>query len=109
MPIYEYEPVDRDCLICEGRIEVLQGMNDKAYELCPFCGLAIKRLISKASVQISKKVNPDQAAKKGFSTFRKAQKGVWEKVAGPDNPESKTGDLPEDDGTEDLGGGKLKI
>jgi putative FmdB family regulatory protein len=86
MPIYEYEPVDRDCLMCEGRIEVIQGIKEDALQLCPYCGMSVRRLISRASIQVSKKVSPDQAAKKGFSTFRRAEKGVWEKVAGPDHP-----------------------
>lgn len=86
MPIYEYEPVDRECLICEGRVEVLQGIRDAPYKYCPYCGMEVRRLISKASIKVKKHVDPDSAAKKGFSTFRKAQKGVWEKVAGPDNP-----------------------
>ncbi len=27
MPIYEYEPIDRDCLICDNRLELLQSIN----------------------------------------------------------------------------------
>jgi putative FmdB family regulatory protein len=86
MPIYEYEPDDRECLMCEGRIEVLQTLGEAALKNCPHCGLSVRRVISAASIQIDKSVNPDKAAKKGFSTYRRAQKGVWEKVAGPDNP-----------------------
>lgn len=83
MPIYEYEPDDRECLLCEGRIEVMQGVEDPAYAFCPWCGMAVRRIVSRASFQVAKATTPEAAAKKGFSTFRKVEKGKWEKVAGP--------------------------
>lgn len=86
MPIYEYEPVDRECAICQGRVEAIQNVGDPPYEFCPWCGLSVRRVVSRASIKVSKRVDPDTAAKKGFSTFRKVEKGKWEKVAGPDNP-----------------------
>lgn len=86
MPIYEYEPVDRECLICEGRVEVLQRVSDPPFTHCPYCGLPVRRIVSRPSVRVSKAVTPEKAAKLGFSTFRKAQKGVWEKIAGPEEP-----------------------
>lgn len=94
MPIYEYEPIDRECLICEGRIELLQSLDDKPFEYCPYCGCAVRRLISKANIAVSRRQTPDQAARKGFSTFRKVSKGTWEKVAGPDTPDLSQ---PDDD------------
>jgi putative FmdB family regulatory protein len=86
MPIYEYEPVDRECLMCEGKIEALQRVDDPPLRHCPYCGMSIRRLISKAAIKIDKGTSPENAAKRGFSTFRRAGKGVWEKIAGPDNP-----------------------
>jgi len=83
MPIYEYEPKDRDCLMCEGRVEVLQAIDDPALEYCPHCGLDVRRVISRASIKVDKGITPEAAAKKGFSTYRRAGKGTWEKVAGP--------------------------
>lgn len=82
MPIYEYEPADHDCLMCPNRIMVIQSVNEGALEYCPDCGLAVRRVISQASFKLSKG-GADEAAKRGFSTFRKAEKGVWEKIAGP--------------------------
>jgi putative FmdB family regulatory protein len=84
MPIYEYEPHERDCLMCEGRVEVLQGVSEEALRYCPYCGLEVRRVISRASVQVRTAVDPESAAKKGFTTFRRAGKGVWEKVASPE-------------------------
>lgn len=81
MPIYEYEPADHDCLMCSGRVAVIQAVDDEPLTYCPDCGLEVRRVISKASFKLSKG-NFDDAAKKGFTTFRKSEKGVWEKVAG---------------------------
>ncbi|HRF61079.1 MAG TPA: zinc ribbon domain-containing protein [Fimbriimonadaceae bacterium] len=83
MPIYEYEPIDYDCLICGGRFEALQGIHDEPLPFCPTCGLDCRRVISKASIKIATPTDADRAAKKGLTTFRRAEKGVWEKVAGP--------------------------
>lgn len=94
MPIYEYEPDDRECLMCEGRIEVIQAIDEEPIQFCPFCGLGVRKVISKASIVTSTKVDPEKAAKKGFSTFRRMEKGKWEKIAGPDG--DKPADAPKD-------------
>jgi putative FmdB family regulatory protein len=82
VPIYEYEPLDHDCLMCDGRIEVLQGVNDSPLQYCPYCGLPVRRVISSASIRIAKPVSAEQAAKRGMTTFRRLEKGRYEKVAG---------------------------
>lgn len=89
VPVYEYEPDDRDCLMCEGRVEVLQGLEDEPLRYCPYCGLEVRRVISRASIQVRKGTDPESAAKKGFTTFRRGGKGVWERVAGPDETRPK--------------------
>lgn len=76
--------------MCEGRVEVLQAIQDEALAYCPFCGMEVKRVISKASIKVLKATDPEAAAKRGFTTFRRAGKGVWEKVASPER-EEKTG------------------
>lgn len=83
MPIYEYEPIDYDCLICGGRFEALQGIHDEPLPFCPTCGLDCRRVISKASIKIGRPIGADRAAQKGLTTFRRAERGVWEKIAGP--------------------------
>ncbi|MBI1757489.1 MAG: zinc ribbon domain-containing protein [Fimbriimonas ginsengisoli] len=91
MPIYEYEPDDRVCYICDGRVEVLQAADDPPLEVCPTCGLEVRRLVSGAQFKISKVVSPEEAATHGFATWRKSGKGVWEKIGGegPDVIERK--------------------
>ena len=83
MPIYEYEPDDRECLMCEGRIEVIQGVEEEALKYCPQCGLEVVRVVSRASFKISRPSGADRGAAKGLTTFRRAEHGKWEKVAGP--------------------------
>lgn len=82
MPIYEYEPDDRDCLMCPGRIEVIQGIEEEALKYCPQCGLEVKRVVSRSSFKVSKSSGADKAAARGFTTWKRAEKGKWEKVAG---------------------------
>lgn len=97
MPIYEYEPDERDCLMCEGLVGVIQSLEEAPLKLCPWCGLSVIRVISKASIQVRKMNDPESAAKRGFSTFKKVDDGKWEKVAGPDivddSPAPKGGEL----------------
>ena len=83
MPIYEYEPDDRECLMCPGRIEVIQGIKEDALTYCPQCGLEVRRVISRTSFKIGVEASHDRAARHGLTTFRRAEKGTWEKVAGP--------------------------
>ncbi|HWA83712.1 MAG TPA: zinc ribbon domain-containing protein [Fimbriimonadaceae bacterium] len=83
MPIYEYEPDDRECLMCDGRIEVIQGIEEEPLEFCPQCGLEVRRVISRASFKMARATGADRAADKGLTTFRKTEKGKWEKIAGP--------------------------
>lgn len=82
MPIYEYEKCDGDCEICPGRFDALQGINDDPLAYCPTCGLSVKRVVSPMRFAIDKTTNYDKAAKQGFSTYKKSEYGVWEKVAG---------------------------
>ncbi len=82
MPIYEYEPDNRECLMCDGKIEVIQGIEEAALEYCPQCGLEVKRVISRASFKMSRPSGADRAAAKGFTTWKRVEEGKWEKVAG---------------------------
>lgn len=100
MPIYEYEPDDRECLICSGRIEVLQGIGEKPCRYCPVCGLEVRRLVSQASFVSRGSSDPEKAAQKGFTTYRKAESGIYERVAG-EGPETLHRDAVERSMTSD--------
>ncbi len=43
----------------------------------------MQRIVSRASFKVGQNVSADKAAQHGFSTFKKAGRGTWEKVAGP--------------------------
>ncbi|HXH61523.1 MAG TPA: zinc ribbon domain-containing protein [Fimbriimonadaceae bacterium] len=83
MPIYEYELLDGECQMCPGRFEVLQGADEEPLVYCPGCGLPCKRVVSRVSFSIGGGPDPEKAAKRGFTTWKRAKKGEWEKVAGP--------------------------
>lgn len=82
MPIYEYEPDGHDCLICSGRTEVIQKIDDEPLKYCPTCGLEVRRVISRATFKMDRSVPVDKAADRGFTTFKRVEKGKWEKVGG---------------------------
>jgi putative FmdB family regulatory protein len=83
MPIYEYEPTEHDCLICENRFEVIQEIPEAPLEFCPTCGMPCRRIVSAATFKMSIGADPERAAKRGFTTWRKAGSATWEKIAGP--------------------------
>lgn len=87
MPIYEYEPVDRECLMCPGRIEVLQSISEDALTVCPQCGLEVSRVISRASIQMGMGNLIETAGKNGFTAYKKAESGIYERVTGSEGPE----------------------
>ncbi|CAN5356889.1 hypothetical protein BH11ARM1_BH11ARM1_08920 [soil metagenome] len=68
--------------MCNGRVEVLQGINDDPFQYCPHCGMDVRRVISRATIKMAGSIPEDKASKKGYVTYRRAEKGVWEKTAG---------------------------
>jgi putative FmdB family regulatory protein len=82
MPIYEYEPADHDCLICNGKVEAMQKADEEPLQYCPTCGLEVRRVVSKASFKMDKSFSPDGAAKQGFATYKRLDKGLYERMSG---------------------------
>lgn len=82
MPIYEYEPDGHDCLICNGRTEVIQKITDEPLQYCPTCGLEVRRVVSRASFKLGIQSSPEKSAQRGFTTFKRVEKGKWEKIGG---------------------------
>lgn len=82
MPVYEYEHLYDESDMCDVRFAVVQSVDEAALEYCPFCGLEVKRVVSQVSIVRSFNFDADKAAKRGFTTFRKTEAGMWEKVAG---------------------------
>ena len=88
MPIYEYEPDGHDCLMCEGRVSAIQGINDEPLKFCPDCGLAVRRVISRFNSQVSKGNPIEKGGKQGFTTYRKMETGKYERISGSEGPET---------------------
>ena len=84
MPIYEYAAAAKGCPHCEGHFDVLQKLSEPALTQCPQCGAAVVRVISAPSVAMgnSHLLKEKNVEKRGFTQYRRAGKGVYEKTAG---------------------------
>ena len=84
MPIYEYRPREQNsCDYCADGFEVMQKIADPELTQCPQCGSPVGRLISAPSVpKSSPSMDADNIGKHGFTQYRRAGKGVYEKTAG---------------------------
>lgn len=68
--------------MCDGRVAAIQSLDEAPLEYCPHCGMGVRRVISRVSINVAGKIVEDAASRKGFTTFRKSETGVWEKTAG---------------------------
>jgi len=80
--------------MCEGKIAVIQGVQEDALKFCPWCGMDVKRVISRASFKMATADPTKGTNSKGFTTFKRSEKGIWEKVSG-EGPDFLVGS-PED-------------
>lgn len=77
MPIYEYEHQGEPCKL--GKIfEVEQSFQDDALTQCPECAEAVRRLISRVSINITK--TNSELKDMGFTKLVKRDNGVYENV-----------------------------
>jgi putative FmdB family regulatory protein len=86
LPIYEYHAL-APCAAsttCNGNIEVFASMSAPELLLCPTCGVAIERVISAPSMAVSGShhLKEKHFSERGFTQYRKAGGGVYEKTAG---------------------------
>lgn len=86
MPIYEYEPTDcaKACEKCAHGLEVFARLSDPELTACPDCGNPVRRIISVASIAGGQAhlMQEKNFSKKGFTQYKKAGGGVYEKTAG---------------------------
>lgn len=69
--------------MCPGKFAVLQNVSDEPLDYCPGCGLECKRVISRANIKTGTALTASNAAKKGFTTWKRVGEGKWEKLDGP--------------------------
>lgn len=88
MPIYEYQHEEEAPEGCRPRFEALQSIDDPPLETCPECGMPCRRVISAFGIVTTERalLNPRNLEEKGFTMYKKAGKGVYEKAAGKDGP-----------------------
>ena len=53
MPIYEYRPIQSGCSYCGRGFDVLQKISEQPLQLCPKCGAAVRRAISRFSACVT--------------------------------------------------------
>ncbi len=85
MPIYEYQhSTDRYCEHCARAFEVLQKATQPPLQLCPRCHNPVRRKVSAVNLASpAPSLDDANLDKHGFTKFRKVEKGVYEKTAGP--------------------------
>lgn len=84
MPIYEYQASgERSCKYCAGGFEQLRKSSDPDLDHCPRCQAPVRRKISAPNVgNKGPSLDTSNIEKHGFTQYRKAGKGVYEKTAG---------------------------
>ncbi|MCF6289238.1 MAG: FmdB family transcriptional regulator [Proteobacteria bacterium] len=85
MPFYTYQCVTDDCCdYCREGFELLQRLNAEPLNICLECGNKVKKVISAPNVVAGKAhLTTDKAAQKGgFTKYKRAGDGVYEKTAG---------------------------
>jgi putative FmdB family regulatory protein len=84
MPIYEYKCQEkRHCSLCVDGFDRLERITDPALTTCPQCGAKVKRVISAPNLtRASPSLESNNLEKHGFTQYRKASKGVYQKTAG---------------------------
>lgn len=101
MPIYEYIANDADshCPHCRNGFEVLARIEDPPPTGCPQCGAPVQRRPSAPRLaRHGAAVDDRRAAALGFTQYRRAGKGVYEKAYG-EGPAQ----IADDGGSIDLG------
>lgn len=84
MPIYEYQPdTDQHCDHCADGFELLRKISDEDLLQCPHCGAPVVRKISAPNIGGSgPPLDTSNIEKHGFTQYKRAGKGVYEKTAG---------------------------
>ncbi len=87
MPLYVYAPLSGNCEQCQGQFEIMQRLAEDKLTFCPTCKQPCERQI--CAVRLGGKYSTSDAAVKtaGMTKYRKAESGVYERVAGTGGPE----------------------
>jgi putative FmdB family regulatory protein len=94
MPIYEYVAVSacQAPVPCSGKLDLFAKFDDPESTVCPTCGAAIQRVMSAPAMAVSgaHRLKEKHFSERGFTQYKKAGGGVYEKTAG-DGPQFISG------------------
>lgn len=84
MPIYEYQATSEVCCeYCREGFEIIRKISDPELEACPKCGSRVTQIMSAPNLSKSgPALDPANIEKHGFTQYKRAGKGVYEKTAG---------------------------
>ncbi len=84
MPTYVYEPSsDECCRYCLNTFERRQRVSAPRLETCPECGSPVRRVITAPGLaRPAPAIDEKNIGDKGFTQYRKVEKGVYEKTVG---------------------------
>ena len=84
MPLYEFRAQQAGCDYCRDGFELLLKIAQDKPEHCPKCNTPVMQVIHAPHVQAGQKhrLNESHIEKHGFTQYRKAGGGVYEKTAG---------------------------
>jgi len=93
MPIYTYQPTGDSCEHCRDRFEAWQKIAEPALTACPECGHPCVRVITAVGIASggSHLLKEKHFSEKGFTQYRRVEKGKYEKTAGQ-GPDTISGD-----------------
>ncbi len=87
MPIYEYAHTAGAGPECNQRFEIFQRMADDKLTACPVCGQPCERQISAVALGGKFSTSDSAVANSGFTKYKKAGDGVYERTVGTGGPE----------------------
>ena len=84
LPIYVYQCSDGPgCSLCGVGFEKLQKLNSEPLKCCPRCNRGVQKVIGAPNISAeTPSLKEKDIEKKGFTQYRKLEKGVYEKTAG---------------------------
>ncbi|MBN2022308.1 MAG: zinc ribbon domain-containing protein [Pirellulales bacterium] len=84
MPLYQYQPDAEGCPFCRNGFEVLQPVAETPLTECPECGAACHRVLAPfAAIKSTRDMlSPKNLANKGFTQYKRAGGGHYEKTCG---------------------------
>ena len=86
MPIYAYKTLEQNdsCDYCVAEFELLRNLSEAELKSCPRCGNPVVQILSAPNLKSgdANLLESDNISKHGFTQYKRAGDGVYEKSAG---------------------------